>query len=154
MSCNPFKAWAHLLKNMSHTTCIFPKQVLYRPIFWSLQQGCQEIQCDCAKRKLGLRSLEDAGFERDYGGLKMILKHRRLLKVYRSSTFLHFVTWAGCHASAQNHSNTTMHSPSVFSVTPCCVAKLRVCTPNAPIRNDLKVDNKDTSNGLLVNLTA
>lgn len=34
------------------------------------------------------------------------------------------------------------------------VAKLQVCSLNATIRNDLNVDNKDTSNGLLVNLTA
>lgn len=34
------------------------------------------------------------------------------------------------------------------------VAELQVCSLNATIRNDLNVDNKDTSNGLLVNLTA
>lgn len=44
-------------------------------------------------------------------------------------------------------SNTLCHPPH-------CVPEPQVCSPDATIRNDLNVANKDTGNGLLVNLTA
>lgn len=44
-------------------------------------------------------------------------------------------------------SNTLCHSPH-------SAPELQVCPPDATIRNDLNVANKDTGNGLLVNLTA
>lgn len=165
MSCNPFKAWAHSFKNMYYTSCTVPWQVLHGPVPFGLCDretlGAKKYSATCQENK-DYHLWRMLGLEVTVGDFKLFC-YKTYKDMYSFSMwggfFLHFsmlypwlvvmpqlkITHIVC---IDTLSWRISHHPLQR------VAKLQVCSLNATIRNDLNVDNKDTSNGLLVNLTA
>lgn len=113
MSCNPFKAWTHLFKNMYYTTCVVPWQVLHRSLLFSVYN--KEIFHAKKKNamwlaKKGLSSVEDAAIESDgiifyliFVILLANIKGDIQLMHSKNIEFLNIFP-LGSHATARDHS--------------------------------------------------